>query len=350
MGSFFRRVRAALVSWWSRLFGRNNMPPTATVPPGAPLPPIASSRLGVCAHVLPGPALDWLVRAQIEHVRITCYWDGVNRIASMRDEFFTQVNELAQIGVRPLVVFHQSPVSDPDGGGLGAFVAGVLLNTSGKIGAVQLYNEMNVGDAAPFTPKLPGRTERERGRVYGDRLKAYYPVIKAAQPDVKIVLGGIAGNPTDFLLGVCDRAPVFFDAVAVHCYGDPVEQLITATQQARDVLNVCGVPRTVPIYATEVGSERGRAAFSDGDHAQVVDVLNCLTAMRDGRAAGVDRLYWYCEWNDASRSRDGLTDRDGLLNDDWTERPAAVYWRTVPRVFPWRATDVARAIASSIEP
>jgi hypothetical protein len=155
---------------------------------------------------------------------------------------------------------------------------------------VELYNEENVG-VDYWRPVLPGANDYERGRAYVPRYQAMRDTIAQLIPllRVPVVTGGTAGNPTDFLRGIRD-AGVTPDIVAIHAYGWPPHvELEGAVHDSRAVFP------SVPVWATEVGSEGGRTDST----TLKLDIAGVFAWMR----ANPDvRVFWYVAWGDQESS------------------------------------------------
>ena len=142
------------------------------------------------------------------------------------------VTKLGQRGIRPLAVLGTTPpwaarvagcnrdtCAPTDAAQLAAFARTAAARYSGRIAAYELWNEPNT---ATFFAPAPDPV------AYTRLLRATYPAIKAADPQVTIVTGGLAPaatvrdasgaaqtvQPVDFLATVYDNGGQgFFDAV-----------------------------------------------------------------------------------------------------------------------------------------
>jgi hypothetical protein len=89
-----------------------------------------------------------------------------------------------------------------------AFVAGLAHRLAGKVTAYEIWNEE---DEPRWWTGAPDPV------AYSHLLKATYPAVKTADPNAKVVLGGLTGNDFTFLEGVyANGARGSFDAVGVH--------------------------------------------------------------------------------------------------------------------------------------
>jgi Cellulase (glycosyl hydrolase family 5) len=89
-----------------------------------------------------------------------------------------------------------------------AFVGSLAQRWAGKVTAFEIWNEE---DSPTWWTGAPNPA------AYTELLKATYPVVKAADPSVTVVLGGLTGNDYPFLEGVyAAGGKGYFDAVGVH--------------------------------------------------------------------------------------------------------------------------------------
>jgi hypothetical protein len=99
-----------------------------------------------------------------------------------------------------------TPPANPDD--YAAFVGGLAQRWGAHVAAYELWNEEDdpgwwVGAPDPA--------------AYAALLRASYPVIKAAEPNATVLVGGLTGNDYPFLEGLYQAgAKGYFDAVAVH--------------------------------------------------------------------------------------------------------------------------------------
>jgi len=88
------------------------------------------------------------------------------------------------------------------------FVGELARRLGSRVSAYEIWNEEDNGGWWTGAPD-PG--------AYAELLQAAYPAIKAAEPNAKVVFGGMTGNDYEFLSAVYDHgARGSFDAVAVH--------------------------------------------------------------------------------------------------------------------------------------
>lgn len=129
------------------------------------------------------------------------------------------------------------------------FVGSVVKHFKGRIPAVEIWNEENL---AGFWPPKPDAGE------YVQVLKAAYEAAKLANPDVQVILGGVAGSgiPIPYLRQVYELgAARHFDALAVHPYTNPMPPegwMDTAFDDLFALMEQYG-DRNKPVWITELG-------------------------------------------------------------------------------------------------
>jgi hypothetical protein len=100
---------------------------------------------------------------------------------------------------------HTPPANPED---YAAFVGGLAQRFGPRVTAYELWNEE---DSPSWWVGAPDPA------AYTALLKASYPVIKAAEPNATVLVGGLTGNDSPFLEALYhDGAKGYFDAVAVH--------------------------------------------------------------------------------------------------------------------------------------
>jgi Cellulase (glycosyl hydrolase family 5)/Bacterial Ig domain len=89
-----------------------------------------------------------------------------------------------------------------------AFVGGLALRWGPRVAAYEIWNEE---DAPGWWVGAP------EPAAYAALLRATYPVVKAAEPNATVLVGGLTGNDYPFVEALyADGAKGSFDAVAVH--------------------------------------------------------------------------------------------------------------------------------------
>ncbi len=133
-------------------------------------------------------------------------------------------------------------------------------------------------------------------RAYSDMLRASAAAIRSADPQAKILIGGLNPFDTTFLQGIADAgAWDSFDILAVHPYVDPETPEsgnIGASLDAMRALSARYGAR--PFWVTEIGwasgpGDRDRTGRSDAQDQANYLMRSSLLLWR----AGVERIFWY---------------------------------------------------------
>jgi hypothetical protein len=238
--------------------------------PAAPAAPAAPRRMiGVSAN--PASARDLAaVRALgVREIRWTLYWKNyldTRRFASDRSTpiptggitvpqmFDADYRAAKAAGLDQLIVIHTPPTGMTLQQGMSAMPSFVAARAREYPGTTwQILNEMDGEDAFNggwFNAKARSVTQYQRGRSYGSLLAAVATAARRADPTARIVAGGIALEPSEFLRGMWETcSPSLLTAVAVHAYGRPsILQFRSKGIAARDAA------RGVPVWITEFGS------------------------------------------------------------------------------------------------
>ncbi|MBU0670646.1 MAG: beta-galactosidase [Patescibacteria group bacterium] len=169
-----------------------------------------------------------------------------------------------------------------------------------------------------------------------------YTKIKAANPDAKVIIGGMSGTDTVYLGNLIDYLKanyetVPFDIVAVHPYRvkddnfnyspeqtvTGLNSLTTDLYNLRALMKDKGFPNK-PVWLTEFGW----STYTDG----VYDKTQASFLMREFILAlavpKVEKGFWY-DFRDDSSNEDYIESNFGIMNNDWTQKTAyPAYSRT----------------------
>jgi hypothetical protein len=178
-------------------------------------------------------------------------------------------------------------------------------------------------------------------RGYARLLKLAATAIRGADPDAKVVLGGVAPVGAGFLpwvyLRQLYRVPGVkrdFDFVALHPYSVRVGNTMAQVRLAREAMVAAGDAAT-PILVTELGAASSGtipSAFVLGEAGQAEYLRNSFAALlakrRAWRIAGIDWFTWrdepepdfHCGFCQGA----GLFDLDGRPKTAWYAYKAAV--------------------------
>lgn len=184
----------------------------------------------------------------------------------------------------------------------------------GQIASYEVWNEPDLGEFWQGT-----------AAQYAALLKGCYLGIKAADPDATVVMAGMVHLKHEFFSGVLRQITrdsqarsnnYYFDAVAVHMYGDP-ELVYSHTVNTRDVMTKFGITGK-PLWITETNVALRKADSSPYPGLATQEEVGwyILQAASNAYAAEAAKLMFF-----------RLSDADmgevwGLVNNDGTPRPA----------------------------
>lgn len=259
-----------------------DLPPSPIVAPAGP--PLAD-RLGLCVG-LAQDHLPWVKDLGIKYIRMPVF-GGLWKDAAYRESVLVSMREYDSAEIHGIVVIHDTPTFS-ELHKFGMEVAEIL-----PVGwLLQYHNEMNI--ISGFNPQLLFADPLQRGDEYADYLMDF-----AVDTDALLVVGGLVGDPRDFLRGMSWGDKPKPSRVAVHCYGyPPYNQLTQRVAELREV-----VP-DAKIYCTEIGSEGG---VTNAETYQLDLEGTVTTLMRD--PCPITRAYWY-----SLDSADGF----GLVKNGYT--------------------------------
>ncbi len=234
----------------------------------------AAMDLGVCAHVGRDEfaerdrAFDMMRDAGISWVRTDFEWF---RCQSEKDGPFdfslydTVIDDARERGLAVLPIFWSPPKwAQPDLSGISgtrpfvvqpdaafldawrAFVREAALHFKGRFSAIEIWNEEN----------HPSFWLNPDAAAYVSVLRAAYEEIKAVDPSVTVLLGGLAGTPLDYIEALYNAgAKDFFDAMNVHPYTWPNPPDGELERQLRGLKETMAAHGDAgkPIWITEIG-------------------------------------------------------------------------------------------------
>jgi hypothetical protein len=201
-----------------------------------------------------------------------------------------------------------------------AAYAGDLARRYPQIQAWEVWNEPNTSFF--WRPAV-------NAKGYTHMLEKTYRALKAANPNAKVILGGLSPGhredgmdavpAADFLNRVYESGGgAFFDAVAYHAYGEgaPKDWLADALLGIRDVMDAHG-DIAKPVWITEMGCyTHGLGAVTEAWQANYLRDSRIVLA----RIPSVERVYWYT-LRDANQSADPEKNY-GLFRANGTPKPA----------------------------
>src|SRR3954470_10875628 len=136
-------------------------------------------------------------------------------------QFDGPVAELERIGVKPVFVVIGDPANPPTTpaavSSYTSFLTRAVTHFKGRVAGWEIWNEE---DAPKWWAGMPPLDEDHPDRdasQYVPLLKASYAAVKAADPSVPVVVGGLTGNDYKFVQSVYDNGGAgSFDVVATH--------------------------------------------------------------------------------------------------------------------------------------
>ena len=190
---------------------------------------LATSPYGVCAHLhlvkSPAERADEsrrIAAAGIGRVRFDFLWRDIQKEPDGPFDFSHYDEVMADAegaGLTVLPIIYGNPVpkwADPIWEHLpewGRFVEAVVARYGASFPDVEVWNEQNLENFWHH-PRDPAR--------YAEVLRAACEAAKRANPCVRVLFGGAAGVPLDYIEGVYKAGGgPFFDAMCVHPYNHP---------------------------------------------------------------------------------------------------------------------------------
>jgi hypothetical protein len=309
---------------------------TVTINPAATTTGIADSDVYGMTQADVDKTMDMLRASNVTAVRLMIPWAGVeptkgNLNWSSVDK---TVNSAASRNIAVVGMVNSSPSWAVASGGqylsgrpaspdvYADFVAKFVTRYAGKIAAVEIWNEQN---AVTFYSPAPDPAR------YVDLLKATYPKVKAIDPSIVVVTGGLGAllslgslsiNPVAFVTQMyAGGAKPYFDALSFHPYhytlkfsagmgvaNSPLQQLF----QMRQVMIANG-DDAKKIWATEYG----QPASKGGEAVENDFIADMLLKWQELPYAGPMFIY-----TTRDRKTGGTTAAAtyGIYRDNWTPK------------------------------
>ena len=268
---------------------------------------VAGSPYGVCAHV--GVGEEWnqipknlllMKDAGIVWVRADFSWSGVERSKGKWtfDHLDKVVDETNKLGMRLLPILdYDVSWASPAYKHLDQwleYVKRVVERYRDRIQYWEVWNEENLTGFWHDDPDAAN---------YATLLKETYKTIKAIDPDLVVVYGGLAGVPADFFAKSLDAgAGEFFDVVNIHPYRGGIvtrqrlDQFAHEIDAFRQELKKRDLPDK-PIWITEMGWATP-PVFGESNRRVVSAALQKLYPDNDPKVA-----FFYDERYDPAQSR-----------------------------------------------
>lgn len=221
------------------------------------------------------------------------------------------------------------------------FVAFVVRRYAPK--GVHLYEIWNEPNHSFFWPSGPSPAQ------YVEMLRAAYPAVKAADPQARVILGGLAGNDATYLSGIyAAGGRAFFDVAAVHPYTGAVDpewcwNLPGTPTRAPDAF--CGLEEVrrvmernddsdKQLWLTEFGWSTASAEYGVSE-SQQADYLT-KAVIKLATYPWAERAYWYA-FRNVSWSADNSSDLGanyGVLRTDFSAKPSLAALRDAAALTP----------------
>ncbi|MBN2167843.1 MAG: cellulase family glycosylhydrolase [Actinobacteria bacterium] len=332
-----------------------------THPAGDSGPPF-SNRAGVAASIMvhDNPLdveaqMDAMAEADIGMVRIVFMWLDVEPVKGTWDWSATDriVSEAEERGIEILGVLGGPtpwsnggmPANFPptDFGAWQDYVYRICSRYKGKINAWEVWNEENIHG---FWSTGPDPV------AYVNLLKNTTPAVRAADPEITIVMGGVAGLDPNYLNACLQNgAADYVDAIAYHPYTfvltwnyHPQELLCrNLVQWVRDLISSY-TSRPLEIWLTEFG-------WSTTEVSYQLQADYLLRSYLNYASTGVDKIIWYDMWSGLENPNDLLANFR-LVEHDFNPRPSYNYLKRFIEVFgdAYRVNDDAVTRATCANP
>lgn len=231
--------------------------------PASSRPGVADSPHGVCSHLGGGEEHDQMPKnlelmkaAGIAWARADFSWSGVERKQGewTFDRLDRVVDETNRVGLQVLPILNYDVAwATPAFQHLDAwleYVRRVVERYRDRIRYWEVWNEPNLEGFWKATPS---------GADYATLLRETYKTIKAIDPELVVLYGGLAGVPIDYFEASLDAgAGEFFDVVNIHPYrgGLTTEQAIRRFEKDIAQFTEALAKRNVapkPVWITEMG-------------------------------------------------------------------------------------------------
>jgi hypothetical protein len=235
----------------------------------------------------------------------------------------TFVNASLAKGIKPLLTLDygnpfydngDKPISDAAIEGYARYAEFVVSQLKGRVSMYEIWNEWDggVGNTTPGTPE-----------TYVKLLKVVYPRLKAIDPNLVIIGGGVTGGALRgpwFAQMLALGALSSSDAISIHQYiysshGTP-EKLMSNLAAAEVTLRSYHGGQDFPLYLTETGwptTAGGTPPVEAGD-------FNAETILLTGTMPFLKGIWWY-DFQDDGVSASNVEFNFGLVHADLSPKP-----------------------------
>ncbi len=268
---------------------------------------VANSPYGVCAHV--GAGEEWnqipnnlllMKEAGISWIRADFSWSGVERSEGKWtfEHLDRVVDETNKLGLQLLPILdYDVRWASPAYKHMDHWLEYVKRSVERYKDRIQYWEVWNEENLKGFWQDDPDAAN------YAALLKETYKTIKAIDPNLRVVYGGLAGVPADFFAKSLDAgAGEFFDVVNIHPYRGGIVTKERLEQFAKDVeafrweLQKRDLPKK-PVWITEMGWATP-PVFGESNRRVVSAALQKLYPDKDPKVA-----FFYDERYDPAQSR-----------------------------------------------
>ncbi len=129
-----------------------------------------------------------------------------------------------------------------------AYIRATVTHFKGRVDHWEIINE-------PDHPNFLVSKDKNQGRGYGKLMKAGYEAVKEANPNAKVLFGGLCANNAEFVSEALKVVGENYDIMNFHTYPAPLppeENILKKLNLLKDLMKKQGVER--PVWLTEIGS------------------------------------------------------------------------------------------------
>jgi hypothetical protein len=238
------------------------------------------------------------------------------------------INAAVAKGLKPLVTLgYGNPLYDNGNKPTSAAAIEAFANYAEFVatqfkGRVMMYEVWNEWDLTT------GNTSKGTPQAYVNLLKAVYPKLKAVDPNIIVVGGGVSAGAvlSDFFGEMLDAGALkSADAISIHEYiytsagaKRSPEMLISKLAGVEATLQSRNGNKTFPLYLTETGwpTNTGTAGTSQAEAGD----FNAETALLVPSVAGLKGIYWY-DFQDDGSVASSTEDNFGLIHVNLNPKP-----------------------------
>ena len=297
--------------------------------------------VGACTHFSQGKGvlernIESIKQAGIASIRDEVGWGSVEREKgqlAMPERFDAYVRKAAAEGLNVLLILDYSNRFYDDGDrprspeaieGFCRYAEFVVRHFGKDVRLYEVWNEWDIGIGLPKQYNKGGSPED-----YAKLLKAVYPRIKAADPDVTVMAGGSTsgGVKKGWLEGIVKQGALdFCDAISIHSYNysdkfpqrgpEACSSWMTGVQA---MLRQYNDSKDVPFYVTEMGwPTHVTKGGTDPELSASYLARLYLLARTSPSFKGI----WWYDFQDDGWNPQYNEDNFGLVRPDLTPKPS----------------------------